>query len=302
MTLTKVALSNGQSGTVSATITTANQACAVAVNGYADVTFYFAASTHATATINFEVSPDSTDGANGTWYPALASKQDTAAAPSSSASLATDVAAVYSIGAPAPMWVRARVSVIASGTLPIMGIASTAARSLTGTSTTAIIGTLTVQGSLAEDAASASGANGFAIMGVRAPATPTTPTSAAGDYGMIQIDTEGKFVPTGYGDSAQTVQTHTALTATADTSLVVSAGAGLRNYLTDLVIENVGGSASQFILKDGSTVLTKITVPAGDTKVVSLHTPFRGSAATAINGALGAAGTVNVSVIGYKGV
>lgn len=50
------------------------------------------------------------------------------------------------------------------------------------------------------------------------------------------------------------------------------------------------------------TTIASFTIPAGNTLVVNLHSPIRGSVATAVNAQLGAAGTVTVTLVGYKGI
>ena len=297
MGITRVALAVAQSEPVVQTVSAAGQSVPVNVLGCEAAMFYFAAATHGTATLVFETSPDSTDGTDGTWFPAVAQRQDLAAAQST---LATASAAVYAIGAIGATWARARVSVMASGTLPVQAIAVAGALPISGLQSVA--GTVTVNGPVAEDAIASPGASGFPALGVRAPATPVAATSGAGDWGNIQIDAEGRIVTAGWGDSSLQIQSLTALTSTSDVALAASAGAGVRNFVTDLIIENTAAAEVRVLLRDGTTNMATFTVPAKSTLVVALHTPLRGSAATVVNAQLGAAGTVSVTLIGFKGV
>ena len=154
-----------------------------------------------------------------------------------------------------------------------------------------------------EDAAAASGDMGVFTLGVRAPATPVAATSAAGDYGAFLVDAEGKTIISG-GSAApeQTKQARVDYTAITDLQLLPSAGAGLRNYITDLTVENTGAAAARFLLRDGTTTVWSATIPAGSTFTKVWETPLRLTAATIVNGQLGAAGTVTVSVSGYAAV
>ena len=154
----------------------------------------------------------------------------------------------------------------------------------------------------AEDTPHVSGEFGLLTLGVRAPATPTTPTSAAGDYGFTLLDVEGKGIASLHADPAQTKQGNVNFTTTSDVALVAAGGAGVRTYITTLTVENTGGAAARFILKDGSTVIFTCTVPANDTRTFTFDMALRGTANAVVNGALGAAGTVTVSYSGYAGV
>ena len=153
-----------------------------------------------------------------------------------------------------------------------------------------------------EDGIHATGDMGTFVLGVRAPATPIAPASAAGDYSLVLVDTEGKVINAGTGDSAQTVQANVTLTATSDAALLASAGSTLRNYVTDLTAENNSDAAVRVLVRDGTTTLWSATIPARSTVMRSFKTPLRGSANTAINGQLSAAGSVPVSIGGYKGI
>ena len=155
----------------------------------------------------------------------------------------------------------------------------------------------------AEDVAHATGDMGVFVLGVRAPATPIAPTSAAGDYGGVLVDDEGKLINSNQANSSQTKRSYTALTLTTDVALLASAGATLRNYITDIIVENTGAAAARFLLKDAAATVLSVTVPAGDTRSIVLATPLRPAAVnTAWNGALGAAGTMSVTLNGYAGI
>ena len=154
-----------------------------------------------------------------------------------------------------------------------------------------------------EDAVAVSGDAGVFTLGVRAPAAPAAQTSGAGDYGAFAIDSEGKTIVSGsFAAPEHTKQVRVDFTAVTDLQLFASAGAGLRTYITDLTVENTGAATARFLLRDGTTTVWSATVPAASTLCETWETPLRMSAATIVNGQLGAAGTVTVSASGYNGV
>jgi hypothetical protein len=84
------------------------------------------------------------------------------------------------------------------------------------------------------------------------------------------------------------------------TLLKAAAGAGLRNYITDLIVANSSASAELVTIQDGNTTLAVVNVPAGTTLVLSPRTPWKGTANTAVNVLAGTAlSTIYVSATGY---
>lgn len=154
----------------------------------------------------------------------------------------------------------------------------------------------------AEDAVHTTGDVGVEVLGVRAPAAPTAATSAAGDYSYLLVDAEGKVINSNQAESGLTVQAVVDATLATDVALVAAAGAGVRTYLTDLTLENTGATANRVIVSDGATRVFSATVPPGTTFGKTFSTPLRGTAATALNVRLGAAGTVTVSASGYRAI
>lgn len=154
----------------------------------------------------------------------------------------------------------------------------------------------------AEDAVHASGDVGVPSLGVRQPATPAIPTSAAGDYSYVLVDSEGKQLPSGQGAPETAFQSYTNLTAVTNVALRAAGAAGIRNYLKDIVLDNTGAAAARVIIQDGTTTIFSATVPASSTLTHTFTQPVRGTAATALNAQLGAAGTVSVTASGFLGV
>jgi hypothetical protein len=165
-----------------------------------------------------------------------------------------------------------------------------------------MLGTAAGAGWKVEDAVHATGDVGMATFGVRAPTTPVAATSAAGDYGYFLIDQEGKQVISGSGAAEQTWQARIDLTTTSDVSLKAAAAAGIRNYITDVILDNSAATPARFVLKDNATAILSVSIPANSSVVVPLKTPLKGTAATVVNGALIAAGTVGVTISGFIGI
>jgi len=155
-----------------------------------------------------------------------------------------------------------------------------------------------------EDTAHATGNTGVEILGVRIPTTPAAQTSAAGNYGALAIDQEGKLIASQYAGMEQSWQAApVTLTTTTSTALKAAAAAGVRNYLTDIDAANTSATAVRLDILDGATVIKSFQLEAGKTLSRSFSMPLRGTAATALNIQLSTAVTdVRVSANGYLGV
>lgn len=98
----------------------------------------------------------------------------------------------------------------------------------------------------------------------------------------------------------------TAMTATTSTSLVAAPGAGLRNYITTIIVSNAHASVgTDVVIQDGSGGTTLLTIPAAAVyggAVVNLPVPLRQPTAdTALfcaNVTTGA--STKVSAVGFK--
>lgn len=199
-------------------------------------------------------------------------------------------------------YVRLRATAWTSGAAQIDIELSRVSRSSSKSSQTVAATSGTSLEGAAEDAALASDDRGFVILGQRVPTTPAAQTSAAADAGTFAIDSEGKQVQAGSGAAEVTAQSRVYLTTTSDIALRAAQAEGIRTYVKGLILENTGASASRILIKDGSTVIASFTVPDAQTLVVSLDQPLRGTAATALNATLGAAGTVAITSLTFSGV
>lgn len=159
-----------------------------------------------------------------------------------------------------------------------------------------------------EDTARVSGDRGTPVLGVRGTTTPTARTDAAGDYGFMQVDAEGRQVITQHAIPELTWQAYAALTTTTAVALAAARGTGIRNYLRSLVISaSQPSTAVAHIVSvlDGTTVIHRQQIPAAITNTaVVFDPPLRGSAATALNVSISAANSAGTAVTatGYQGL
>ena len=150
-----------------------------------------------------------------------------------------------------------------------------------------IDGTITASnaaGDVAHDAADSG--NPVKVGGV---ADTTEPTAVAdGDRVNFLADLNGKQVVMPYCVPERLIDGATAaITGTSNTSVIASAGAGLRNYITQILVTNSHATVGTVVeIKDGATVIYRgYAREDGGGFSITLPTPLRGSAATAINAA-----------------
>jgi hypothetical protein len=171
---------------------------------------------------------------------------------------------------------------------------------------TTIIAGLFVSGDTAHDAADAG--NPVKIGGLARNADQTAVANS--DRVNALFDLLGKQITLPYALPENFVSgaITTAMTGTTSTSLLAAPGAGLRNYITAIVVSNAHASVgTDVLLQDGSGGTTLMTIPAASAyggAVMTLPSPLRQPTA---NTALFAANvqtgsSTKVSVVGYKGV
>ena len=170
-------------------------------------------------------------------------------------------------------------------------------------------GTFAVQsassGNVAHDAADSG--NPVKIGG---KATSSEPAAVAtGDRANLITDLVGKLITLPYSNPENFVSgaITTAMTGTTSTSLVAAPGAGLRNYITTIIVSNAHASVgTDVVIQDGSGGTTLITIPAAFAyggAIITLPTPLRqpttNTALFCANVTTGA--STKVSAVGYKG-
>lgn len=170
-------------------------------------------------------------------------------------------------------------------------------------------GTFAVQaaGDIANDAADSGSPQ--KIGGV-ATVTEQTAVSASGDRVNASFTSTGKQIVAPFSSPEYFVSgaITTAMTATTSTSLVAAPGAGLRNYITTIIVSNSHATVgTDVIIQDGSGGTTLMTIPAAALyggAVINLPVPLRqpttNTALFCANVTTGA--STKVSAVGYKGI
>jgi hypothetical protein len=145
------------------------------------------------------------------------------------------------------------------------------------------------------------------LQGCEARTSDGTPVTN-GQVVRAIADTLGKQIVLPYSISENLVSgvISSAMTATTSTSLVAAPGAGLRNYITTIIVSNSHASVgTDVIIQDGSGGATLMVIPAGSVyggSVISLPNALRQPTANTVlfcaNVTTGA--STKVSAVGYK--
>lgn len=90
-------------------------------------------------------------------------------------------------------------------------------------------------------------------------------------------------------------------TVNTDIAAAAARGAGVRNYVTAVQLQNTSATPTVFSIKDGATNIWQISLPASMVTaiVADFPTPLRGSANTILNVNSSAAANVYVNAQGY---
>lgn len=129
---------------------------------------------------------------------------------------------------------------------------------------------------------------------------------ANNDRTDIRADTLGHQVVRPYALHENLISAATAaITNTTSTSVLAAAGAGVRNYVTSVLVTNSHATVGTLVtITDGSggtTLYAGYAAPVGGGFALSFPTPLRGSANTAIHAVCGTTGSnTYVSASGYK--
>lgn len=206
-------------------------------------------------------------------------------------------------------------SSVVSGVIqrPIINIGSVlsaipVASSIVGTVPVTQSGTriTSVVGGYAEDSPHTTGDTGILGLGVR----NDTISSFAGtnlDYAPIGIDSAGRSLVKPFAPEEAVVRGRASLVSAgaAGSALAISApGAGLRIYVTDVLVTNTGAATVRLDISDsdGSVIGTTIAPAGGGSNVTGLATPMTTIVANKAVGAVasGASSLVTVYLYGYK--
>lgn len=166
--------------------------------------------------------------------------------------------------------------------------------------------TATSAGDVAHD--SADSGNPVKVGGKAVSAEPTAVANA--DRANFITDLVGKLITLPYANPENFVSgaITSAMTGTTSTSLVAAPGAGLRNYITTIVVSNAHATVGTDVaIQDGSGGTTLMTIPAAALyggAVINLPVPLRqpttNTALYCANVTTGA--STKVSCVGYKGI
>jgi hypothetical protein len=163
-------------------------------------------------------------------------------------------------------------------------------------------GSQQVQGSKKED--EPIGGNPV-LVGGKSNRTAPTEVSADSDIVTAWLDRKGRLVvsplyPPNFASATHGPKT-TTLTTTSDVALVDAPGAGLSIHVVRIGVSNASATAVLVDIKGGTTIRESYFLAAnGGGAIIPFQIPWKLPAATALNGALGAAVTsVRVNVLFY---
>jgi hypothetical protein len=172
-------------------------------------------------------------------------------------------------------------------------------------------GSLTVDGTVtasntAGDVAHDSADSGNPVK-IGAVAKSADPTAVAnGDRANLYTDLNGKLIVMPYTlpDNVITGST-SAITDTTSTSVIAAAGAGVRNYVTSIIVTNSHATVGTLVTitdgSGGSTLAKGYAAAAGGGWSLTLPVPIRTTANTALHAVCGTTGSnIYVTAVGYK--
>ena len=138
-------------------------------------------------------------------------------------------------------------------------------------------------------------------IGARASSAEPSAVANADRVNLI-ADLVGKLITLPYANPENFVSGTANAADTSDTAVLAAAGAGVRNYVTSIVVHNSSATDAYVTVKDGSTGKLVVPAPANSGATHTLPVPLRGTANTAVNFAASTAvTTMYVSMVGYKG-
>jgi hypothetical protein len=172
-------------------------------------------------------------------------------------------------------------------------------------------GSLTVDGTVTASNAAGDVAHDAADSGnpvkIGVVAKSSDPTAVAtGDRVNLYADLNGKLIVLPYSLPENTITGSTAaITDTTSTSVIAAAGAGIRNYVTTIIVTNSHASVGTLVTitdgSGGSTLAKGYAKENGGGWALTLPVPVKTTANTALHAVCGTTGAnVYVTAIGYK--
>lgn len=139
-------------------------------------------------------------------------------------------------------------------------------------------------------------------IGARATASLSGATMvAAADRTDVMAGVDGVVITRPHTNLEDLTSGNASVATDTSTQVIAAAGAGIKVYLTTIILTNTSATNTYCEIKDGTTVKLTIPVPANGGAVVSLPAPLGGTANTAWNFDPGTAvTTMYCSMIGFK--
>lgn len=221
----------------------------------------------------FEISSDSTNGANGNWFRIQGARTDgSLAEPFSTQAISNTPVYGWIVPVSGSKWFRVRSLLHAAGTAGYTISLGDGGYDLVHASPHGV-----------EDASALGAA--FRVGGRVRTAAPTT--FADSDAADLTIASSGALVvrPFAIPELSWAFSSATGgVTVNTSQTLKVAAGAGLRNYLTNLQITNASTTVStEVVILDNVTVIWRDYLAAGSSRTVSFDSPLKSTANTALN-------------------
>lgn len=276
--------------TVSGTATSAAVLFTTSMLNYESITVQVT-SAGTSCTITYETSDDNTNWVYSSGLNA-ASIGTSGIAPSTSTAVITQFPRKA-------LYFRARVSTYGSGTVSVVGTLSKAPVAQLGVVT--LSGVSAVGGSLPEGNAATTSP---VLVGLEARTSSKTSVANASVVRPIatvdgRLVTRLNSIPE---NEWQYAAASGGIVNTSDVVLQAAAGAGIKNYLTGLSVANASATATEVVVKDGSTVIWRGYLAAHQHLTdIPFPTPLQSTANTALNVACITTGTQTyISAQGYK--
>ena len=191
------------------------------------------------------------------------------------------------------LYFRARVSTYGSGTVSVVGTHSKVP--VQQSSATYVLGTATEGGTLVANLMPTSIEARTTSKSFVSNATYTRPIATVDGRQIIRLNS----IPE---NEWQYAAASGGITDTANVVLQAAAGSGIKNYLTGLSVANANATASEVVVKDGSTVIWRMYLAANaPIQNIKFITPLQSTANTALNVACITTGTQTyINAQGYK--
>ena len=161
-----------------------------------------------------------------------------------------------------------------------------------------------IVGTYSEDAAHTTADRGLFVLGVRNDAVASF-ASANLEYSPMGTDSAGRSVTKPFAPEEARVEGYNSVVSGSVTTLVGAGGAGLRNYITDIILANTGATTALVTFRSGggTSVLGYGIAPAGGgSNMLGFATPMRTLANETFDfQVVPSSSVIYAKVSGYKG-